>query len=72
MILAAFGAGQFKLLNTSSLAYAVLNLIGSAILAIVAYIESQWGFLLLEGVWALISLWSVTQIMRGRSATTSH
>jgi hypothetical protein len=72
IILAAFGGGQFKLLNTSSLLYAVLNLVGSAILAVIAWIESQWGFVLLEGVWALISLWSTAQILRGGSTSTSH
>ena len=71
-ILAAFGAGQFKLLSTSSLLYAVLNLIGSTILAVIAYIESQWGFVLLEGVWALISLWSVIQIQLEGRANAPH
>lgn len=72
IILAAYGAGQFKLLNTSSLLYAVLNVIGSAILAVIAYIEYQWGFLLLEGVWALISLWSIYTITRGGRANAPH
>jgi hypothetical protein len=72
IILAAFGGGQFKLLSTSSLLYAVLNLIGSAILAVIAWIESQWGFVLLEGVWALISLWSTIQLLRGGRANASE
>jgi hypothetical protein len=57
-ILAAYGASQFKLISSASLLYSVLNLLGSAVLAVIALIELQWGFLLLEGVWALISLWT--------------
>ena len=63
-ILAAFAAGQFKRLEQTSLQYIVLNLVGSAILTVVAVVERQWGFLLLEGVWALISLWSLVKVLR--------
>lgn len=67
VILAAYGAGQAKKLSTSSLLYAGLNLLGSGVLAVVALIESQWGFLLVEGVWALISLWSCVRVLQGGS-----
>jgi len=66
LILVAYGLAQFGLLNQHSLAYLVLNLVGSVVLAVLAYVEEQWGFLLLEGVWALVSLWSLTQLLRGR------
>jgi hypothetical protein len=36
---------------------------------VLAYIDQQWGFLLLEGVWALVSLWSLAQLVRGRAPT---
>ena len=49
--------------------YLVLNFVGSAILAVLAFIDQQWGFLLLEGVWALVSLWSLAQLVRGRAPT---
>ena len=71
-ILAAFAAGQFKRLEQTSLLYIVLNFVGSAILTVVAIVERQWGFLLLEGVWALISLWSLVKVLRGDGPDVSH
>jgi hypothetical protein len=32
-----------------------VNLVGSTILAVLALLGRQWGFLLLEGVWAVVS-----------------
>src|SRR5918994_5206422 len=69
LILAGFAAAQAGRLSIDSSRYLVLNFIGSAILAVLAWIDQQWGFLLLEGVWALVSLWSLTQLMRGRAPT---
>ena len=59
LILAGFAAAQFGRLNVDSTTYLVLNLIGSVILAYLAWDQRQWGFLLLETVWALVSLWSL-------------
>jgi hypothetical protein len=72
LILAAFVAGQLRRMQPSDRSYVLLNLVGSAILAVVALIEQQWGFLLLEGVWALVSLWSALQLMRGKRPDTPH
>ena len=72
LILLAYAAAQFGALNQHSRAYLVLNLVGSAVLAVLAWHEEQWGFLLLEGVWALVSLWSLIQVQRGQPPAEVH
>jgi hypothetical protein len=54
-ILIAFASAQVGWLDQRSVAYLVLNLAGSGILGVQAGLHKQWGFLLLETVWALIS-----------------
>lgn len=68
LILAAYIAAQFWALDQRSYPYLLLNLIGSAILAVLALIGRQWGFLLLEGAWAVVSLWSILARVRGVSS----
>ena len=69
LILAAFAASQAGRLPIDSQLYLALNFAGSAILAVLAWIDQQWGFLLLEGVWAIVSLWGLVQLMRGGTPT---
>ena len=56
LILAAYGGNQFGFMERTNAAYSWMNLIGSLILAIIAYQAQQWGFLLLEAVWAAVSI----------------
>ena len=62
LILFAFGAVQFERMETTSRAYLALNLAGSAILAVLALASSQWGFVLLESVWAIVSGWGLSRL----------
>ena len=55
LILAAFVGGQMGRFDPHSLVYLWLNLVGSAILAVVAFLTENWGFTLLETVWAIVS-----------------
>jgi hypothetical protein len=68
LILTAFAAAQAGRMRTTSRVYLVLNLAGSAILAVLALREEQWGFLLLETVWAIVSAWGLLQVLRRKPA----
>jgi hypothetical protein len=56
LILVAYGANQAGWLDRTRRLYSALNFAGSVILTVIAWGAGQWGFVLLEGVWALISL----------------
>lgn len=66
LVLGGFTANQFGRTDASSLAYQLVNLVGSGVLTLVAVIEVQWGFILLEGTWALVSLWGAFSVLRGK------
>jgi hypothetical protein len=65
LILTAFAAQQLGRMRADTLTYLLLNLFGAGTLAVLAYLEEQWGFLLLEGVWTLVSAWSLWRLARG-------
>jgi hypothetical protein len=64
LVLAGFALSQWGVLNPRSRRYLVLNAVGSAILAVDALDTRQWGFLLLEGVWAIVSTVGLVGVLR--------
>jgi hypothetical protein len=60
-VLAAFAFSQVGALDQRGRAYLALNLVGASVVAVDAWLGAEWGFLLLEGVWALVSAWSLTR-----------
>jgi hypothetical protein len=64
-ILAAFVANQRGWISPSQLSYATANFVGAAILTVVAIVDQQVGFILLQGTWTLVSLIGIVRILRG-------
>ena len=59
LILSAFALNQFGFWHSSEMRYSLINFIGAFILSVIAVIEKQYGFLLLEGTWSIISLLAI-------------
>jgi len=64
MILVAYAAAQSGRWKTDAPVYLWLNLVGSLILAVLAAMSENWGFLLLEGVWAIVTAISLLKRRR--------
>jgi hypothetical protein len=56
MILGAYLAFQRGWLDRSHRSFHALNLVGSGLLTVVAVADGRIGFILLEAIWALISV----------------
>jgi hypothetical protein len=67
-ILIAFAAAQFEKLDVESKPYLWLNVVGALTLAVLALREEQWGFVLLESVWAIVSAYSLIRGPKVRGA----
>jgi hypothetical protein len=64
LILAAFAAQQARRLEAETKTYQILNLIGGFCLCVTAVAGRQYGFILLEGSWTVISACGVWRLMR--------
>ena len=70
LILIPFAGSQVNRLSTASLVYQLMNLTGAVLLTVVAVVERQYGFILLEGVWACMSLIGLRRVLTGTPAAT--
>ena len=66
VVLAAFALSQRGIWPVSSYPYLWLNFLGGAGLSAAAALSHQWGFVLLEGVWALVAAWGISTRLQGR------
>lgn len=71
LVLIAYVAAQLGVLRPAAVSYLVLNLVGSAVLAADAWWGRQWGFVLLEGVWAVVSLGGLVVALRSARGSST-
>lgn len=64
LILAAYAGHQLKWMDPRKATYNILNAVGSAILAYIAFHPFQVGFVVLEVTWTVISVWVLTRRRR--------
>lgn len=69
LVLTAFALAQAHVLTPDARSYLVLNLLGGSVLAADAYIGRQWGFLLLEGAWAIVAAFGLVARAVGARGT---
>jgi hypothetical protein len=65
LILFAYAGHQMKWIDSNKSSYNILNAVGSGILAYIAFHPFQMGFVVLEGVWVVISVYA---LLRAKSA----
>lgn len=56
LLLIAFIVNELKKLSVDSFWYDLLNLVGAGLLVWYALLLHSWPFVVLEGIWALVSL----------------
>ncbi len=56
LVLVAYAGQQMGVIDRTNPLYSWMNLIGSLVLTVIAFRGQQWGFMLLEGVWAIVSV----------------
>jgi hypothetical protein len=61
LILIAYIGHQMNWMDSRKAAYNILNIIGSGILAYIAFSPFQVGFVVLESTWAVISVYALTR-----------
>lgn len=64
--LAVYALMQLGRLAIASYPYQLANVIGSLLLTIVATINREYGFILMEGVWFLTSTYGLIRLIRRR------
>ncbi len=70
LVLGGFAGSQLRWFDIRSPRYLLLNVIGSGILAVIAIHQREWGFILLESSWTIVSLIGLVRVLTTRPATT--
>lgn len=62
LVLLGYILGQTGRVDPRAKSYLLINLVGSALLAASAFSGNQWGFFVLNGTWAVISLVNLVRV----------
>jgi hypothetical protein len=67
----AFALLHFEIAPSSALRYLIPNWLGSVLLVISAYVDHQWGFLLLESAWVVVTGYAIAARITGRTSRSA-
>jgi len=67
LILTAYMALQINRLSAETITFQILNLFGGIFLCITAVALRQYGFILVEGLWAILSAVGLWRVVNRRS-----
>ena len=71
MQLAAYALMQLGRLPSESYPYQLANVIGSLMMTVVATINHEYGFILMEAVWFLTSAYGLIKLIRSQADATT-
>ncbi|SFD40338.1 CBU_0592 family membrane protein [Algibacter pectinivorans] len=63
-ILLAYLLNVLGKINNKHLAFILLNLVGASMACIASILIQYWPFIILEGIWALVSLYSLITLKK--------
>jgi len=66
LILVAYFLGTESLLNKDGKLYYVINIIGAGLACYASLLINYWPFVILEGTWALVSIYGLMKAMKIR------
>jgi hypothetical protein len=69
LVVGAFAGLQFRRLDPHRVTYLLLNLLGTAVLTVIAVRGEQFGFVLTNGVWAGVSLVGLLRLLSSQRRT---
>ncbi len=72
VILVPFALVLTDRLSSHAAPYLWMNMIGSVILTYVAWDEHQWGFVLIQVVWAIAAAWGLSRCRRPAATGTEE
>lgn len=72
LVLVCFLLAQVDRVHPAGYRYLIANLLGSGAMTGTAVVAHEWGFVFLEGIWALVSVWGLVQRIRGITPRMAH